>query len=141
MALVYYPARHPGSEDMAAMRAHLLEAAGRAPAGFGLVLLIPEAAGPPEGKVRDQAGEAFRAVGGRLRFMAAVLEGAGFAAAAKRSVLTVVVNVVIGAGAVKVFSAAGPGCDWAVQQARLSRVQSPPAVELEACLAAMRRPE
>ncbi len=141
MALVYFPAKSPSLEDMSAMRAHLLEAAARAPAGFGLVLVIPEQAGPPEGKVRDQAAEMFRAAGPRLKIVAAAMEGAGFAAAAKRSVLSLLVNFTLGGAAIKVFSATGPCCEWAVQQARLARVGSPPAIELEACVAAMRRAE
>jgi hypothetical protein len=69
-----------------------------------------------------------------------VLEGEGFSAAAKRSVLTVLVSAVLGPGAVKVFSTTGPGCVWAEQQARQAGLETPDSTALQACLEAMRRP-
>jgi hypothetical protein len=138
MAMVYFPAKSPSLAEITAMQAHLLQGALQFPEGFGLVLLVPEAGGPPEGAARDVASEMFKAVKGRLKVICGVLEGAGFAAAAKRSVLTVLVNVAAGGAAVKVFSAVPPGCEWASTQAKTAGVACPAAIDLRATLELMR---
>jgi hypothetical protein len=141
IALVYFPSKNPSTQEVAAMRAHLIETDHRSPGGFGLVLLLPEAAGPPEGEAREMATQMFRAVKGRLKVMAAVLEGSGFAAAAKRSVLTVLVNVAIGSARLKVVSDVVSGCHWMAHQAKVAALSCPTSADLQALLERMRAGE
>ncbi len=139
LALVYFPAKSPSAEEIAATKAHLHEVAQRSADGFGFILLVPPEGGPPEGKARDQANEMFRSIKGRVKLFAGILEGEGFAAAAKRGVLTLIVNFGFDKTAVKVFSNVSTACEWTVQQARATAVKAPPVSELQVCLEQMRR--
>jgi hypothetical protein len=138
MAIVYFPAKSPSAAEITIMQAHLFQVALQAPDGFGLLLVVPETGGPPDGKARELATEMFRSLKGRLKVFAGVLEGGGFGAAAKRSVLTMLGNVAMGSGTIRVFSAVPPGCDWLAQQAKLLRIVSPESFDLQATVALMR---
>jgi hypothetical protein len=139
VALVYFPAKSPSAAEVDALRAHLYAVAARAPKGIGLLLVIPEVAGPPDGAVREQVIAMFRSMRGRMPLVVAVLEGEGFGAAAKRAVFTLLMTSSLGANQVKAVPTASAGCDWMAERAAKSGIACPAAIDLHASLDELRK--
>jgi hypothetical protein len=138
IALIYCPGKSPSEAEVDAMRRHLIATAARAPRGFALAILIPDTAGPPEGKAREDVIAMFRGMSGRLKFVSGVLEGVGFGAAAKRAVFNLIVHHALKDGVVKVFSTTGAGCDFLAEKATAIGLKGGDSFALQACFDRMR---
>jgi hypothetical protein len=104
-------------ELIGAMRAGLEEAGRRnRERGYALLLYIGERSDPPAGPAREAANAMFSAQHGSLRVMAAVMEGSGFMASAKRSVLTWLAQRMTGDAPVKTFHQLAPASNWLVSK-------------------------
>ena len=96
----------------------------------GLFLLVPADAPSPAGGDRESATRHFRAMQSDLALCAAVLEGSGFVAAAKRSLVLHILGGMLGKMPVKVFGELRDAATWLSQEARPREVRAPEAFDL-----------
>jgi hypothetical protein len=128
----------PTAGHIAAMRGQLKQLAAAYPSGIGLVFVIAETSGVPPVEVRDAATRMFQEAGSSLKLCAAILEGSGFAAAAKRSVFTLVSSSVFGTVKLKVFGAVPEGCLWLATESARAGIGIQGGAELRALVDRMR---
>lgn len=95
-----------------------------------LFLLVPADAPSPAGGDREAAAGHFRRMQADLGLCAAVLEGSGFVAAAKRSLVTYILGSMLGKLPVKVFSDVREAATWLADEAPSRDVRSPMAFDL-----------
>jgi hypothetical protein len=96
----------------------------------GLFLLVPADAPSPAGGDRESAAQHFRMMQNDLSMCAAVLEGHGFVAAAKRSLVTHILSGMLGKMPVKVFGELRDAASWLCQEARPRELQAPETFDL-----------
>jgi hypothetical protein len=120
---------------IAALREALNEAARRSGArGFAHLMRIGEGSHAPTGPARDDAAAMFDSLRGQLRVMAVVMQGSGFVASAKRSVLTWLTSRILGETPVKVVNQPPEACDWLVAKCRELGLACPPSTALQRTL-------
>jgi hypothetical protein len=87
------------------------------PDGIGMFFVVSPGAHVPVGEVRTRANDLFTWIQGRVKVLAAVIEGSGFGTAAKRAAFALIVNASIGKVPLKVFSEIPAACDWMAAEA------------------------
>lgn len=109
-ACLVMPAAAPRVDDIEALRTVLEEALARAP--LPLLFVVPASMSLPGDEARHAMRALLSDVGPRLSAVAAVIEGQGFRAAAKRSVVTFVTGVLARDVRLRVFSGVDEACLW-----------------------------
>jgi hypothetical protein len=90
-----------------------LKAAARAnPEGIILVFVVRQTSLLPTTEVRARFAATLAAMQSQVKLLAAVIEGAGFGASAKRSVFTMVINHMIGKITLKVLADCSDAVAW-----------------------------
>ena len=96
------------------------------------ILLIGAGSPAPAGTVRDAAVQMFSDFEPKLKLLSMWVEGSGFVAATKRSVLTLLVSRIVRKKPVKVFAEIAGATDWMEQQAKIVQLdQCPTSEELQ----------
>jgi len=104
----------------------------RVPTGIGLLLLIGAGSPAPAGAVRDAAVQMFSDFEPKLKLLGMWVEGSGFVAATKRSVLTLLVSRIVRKKPVKVFAEIAKVTDWMEEHAKIVQLdQCPTSEELQ----------
>ena len=119
-------------DQVTALGTELRAGAQRNPGGFALMFIIREGAQLPSKEVGDRFQIGVRAQKGKLKLLVGVIEGAGFASAAKRSVFTMLLTSFMGSVGVKVFADAPKACVWLSAEAQAAGLTLPPAASLAA---------
>ncbi|HWE29469.1 MAG TPA: hypothetical protein VHB97_15775 [Polyangia bacterium] len=97
---------------------------------LALFLLVPANAPSPAGGDRESAARHFTMMKDDLALCAAVLEGSGFIAAAKRSLVLHILSGMLGKMPVKVFGDLHDAATWLCDQAPARTVRCPQAFDL-----------
>ena len=108
----------------------------RHPGCCALLFIVRDGAAIPNAEVRQRFQRTVRSAQGKLKLLAAVIEGTGFAAASKRSIFTMVVSSLMGPVAVKVFPDPPKACVWLATEGRGGGV-AVSATELSAYVATL----
>jgi hypothetical protein len=126
---------NPTEPSVRAMHLGMMRLVRSCPEGLAFLLVNESGAGIPEGKARDAAHAMFREMGEKFLGVAGVVEGAGFWAAAMRSVLSVAARMSQRAFPFRIFASAREAVAWLAITLATRRVTS---TELEAALADVR---
>jgi hypothetical protein len=113
----------------------------RVPTGIGLLMVIGTGSPAPVGEVREAAVKMFSEFEPKLKALAALVEGEGFVAAAKRSVFTFLISRVLRKKPVKTFAQIGQAADWMEAQGKLAQFDCPTSEELQIAIEQNRRPK
>jgi hypothetical protein len=118
-----------------------IEMASRAyPDGIGVFFVVGESAVIPSGIVRARADELFKKLGGKVKVMATVIEGGGFATAAKRAAFTLISSASIGSVRLKVLADVSKGAEWLAAEAPRAKLKCPEAAAISAFVGQLERP-
>ena len=82
------------------------------PKGVGFLVVIHSDAKPPNDEARDQIKKALPVMGSNMKGVAYVMQGEGFLASAKRSVLTLIMTTARFSFPFKVFSGVHEASTW-----------------------------
>jgi hypothetical protein len=111
----------------------------RVPTGIGLLMIIGAGSPAPVGEVRDAAMKMFADFEPKLKALGAWVEGEGFIAATKRSVLTLLFSRMLRKKPVKTFAKIAQAADWMEKQGKLTQFECPTSEELELAIEESRR--
>jgi hypothetical protein len=103
----------------------------KVPEGIALLMIIGEGSPAPMGEVREGAIKLFSSFEPNLKALGGWIEGEGFIAAAKRSVLTILIQRLIRNKPVKTFAQIAQATDWLEAQSKLLQFQCPTSEELQ----------
>jgi len=113
---VVMPSETPRVEGIRRLRRTLLRHYGDG--ALSLLFVVPSKVGIPSDETRGEVRALLSELGPRLTAVAAVIEGTGFGASAKRSVLTFVTSVLArGTTSVRVFATVDPAAEWIAESA------------------------
>jgi hypothetical protein len=93
-------------------------------------LFVPDDAPSPAGGDAMAAKRGFELLGTRVSLMAITLEGTGFIAAAKRSVITFAITAFNRKVSLKVFGVLAEAAAWTELQSKMAGFECPPPIEL-----------
>jgi hypothetical protein len=111
--------------------AHALKGAARANAdGIAFVFVVRQTSLLPTPEVRARFASTLAALQGEVKLLAAIIEGSGFGASAKRSVFTMVISHMIGKITLKVFADPHGAAPWVVAEAVRSGLKTPPELAI-----------
>jgi hypothetical protein len=113
----------------------------KVPTGIGLLMLIGLGSPPPAGEDRSAAMKMFGDFEPKLKAMCSWVEGEGFVAAAKRSVLTLLMSRALRTKPVKGFSQIAQATDWMESQGKLLKFDCPTSEELQLAIEQSRQPK
>jgi hypothetical protein len=126
------------SAMIAEVNAGLVEAVRRnRERGFALLLYIGQGSDPPTGPARQAAEEMFSALRGTAKVVAVMMEGTGFVAAAKRSVLTWLTHRMIKEAPMKTFNDLSAASEWLVAKCKELKLPAPTSAALSRDVAAL----
>ena len=95
-----------------------------------MLFVIAESSSAPNAEERDLASDMFASVASSLKVMSVVLEGAGFAAALKRSVFTFATSRLLGKIPTKTFGDLGQASDYLATKGADVGIGSPTSAAL-----------
>jgi hypothetical protein len=106
--------------------AKALKAAARAnPDGVAFVFVVRQSSSLPTPDVRARFAATLAALQGEVKMLAAIIEGTGFGASAKRSVFTMVISHIIGKITLKVFADPPGAAAWIAAEATRRQLKVP----------------
>ncbi len=105
--------------------------------GIAFLFIIRDSAALPPTSVRQRFEKMMREMQGKLKLLAVVIEGSGFASAAKRSVFTMISAQIVGKISLKVFAASPKACAWLAGMSATQALELPPAATLAAFAAGL----
>jgi hypothetical protein len=103
----------------------------RHPSGVALLFIVDAKSPPPDGAARAAAADFFANARTQIKVMSAHIVGAGFVAAAKRSVFTWLTSGMLGKLPFKTSASIGEACDWLEAQCKTLGVKCPSSAELQ----------
>jgi hypothetical protein len=128
---VVYPRGETNAQMVADITRGVRVLTKRVPTGVGLLLIIGLGSPAPVGEVRAAALKMFEDFVPDLKLLAAYVEGSGFVAATKRSVLTLLFARLLRRRPVKTFGDLAQATDWLEAQAKRESVECPTSEELQ----------
>ena len=103
----------------------------RVPTGIALLMVIGAGSPAPMGEVREAAVKVFSGFEPNLKALGAWVEGEGFVAATKRSVLTLLISRLLRNKPVKTFAQLAQATDWMEAQGKSAKFECPTSEELQ----------
>lgn len=96
------------------------------PEGIAFVFVVRQTSLLPTPEVRARFAGILAALQGEVKMLAAIIEGTGFGASAKRSVFTMVISHMIGKITLKVFADPPGAAAWVAAEAARRKLKVPP---------------